>query len=610
MLFGYAGNMLMIDLTNETTRVLTLREEWARKYLGGSGLAARIIYEYMPRSIDPLDPESLLVFAVGPLTGTPFPQSGRYAVAARSPLTGIWGEARSGDMFGPELKKAGYDAIVISGACDSPRYIYIKDSDVYLKDASKYWRKGTRETIQMIRKDENDNKLKVVTIGLAGENLVKFASIVSDMGVAGRTGMGAVMGAKKLKAIAIRGTGIFDLANKEEFRKKALEIQKRLSKSSAAEIFDSYGTGSGLMRYYTLGNIPIKNFGMGTWDLMKVESITGQALSRTIKERSYSCSNCVLKCKKIIHIKEGRYSCLRGRGPEYETLCMLGSNLLNSDLNGIAAANYLCDEYGMDTISTGSVIAFAMEAYERGFLTKQDAGGLELKWGDSDVIIELIRRIANREDIGNILAEGVRRASEEIGRDSWMFAVHVKGLEQPAHDGRAFFDHALSFATMNRGACHLAWPHLIARGREFPELGLVGERNRFEYKESGKIVKTMQDLMEVVDSSIFCKYAFSAGLRPIEVSEMLSLATGWDIDVQEMMQIGERIFNLKRLLNVEWGITGEDDRLPPRSVEPLEGGTNGNVPPLDIMLKEYYELRGWTEEGRPSDKKLRELGIP
>jgi len=607
-LFGYMGKILWIDLTEERVSAESLPEEFARKYIGGSGLAAKIIYEKMPKDIEPFDPESMLIFATGPLTGTPTPCSGRISICARSPL-GIWGESHAGSMFGPYLKKAGFDAIVIKGKAKKPTYIWIDDGEVEFRSAEKIWGKDVYETYEIIMEELKDKSIKIAAIGPAGENLVKYASIICGVGKAGRSGMGAVMGSKNLKAIAVRGTKRIPLAKEDELKDFAKEVQIQLIKSSAAQSLHNYGTGGGMEAYYQLGNIPIKNQGEGVWDEAKVEKIGGKRMSQTILDKITPCCNCVIGCKRTVYIREGKYAGLKADGPEFETLCMLGSNLLNDNLELIVKANDLCNRLGIDTISIGGVLAFAMEAYEKGLLTKDDTGGLELKWGPSEEILELIRRIAYREGIGDLMAEGVREFSRRLGGGSEYFALHVKGLEVPAHNPRAFFGHALSYATMNRGACHLAWPHNPDRGRLVPEIGITAATNRFESKGKAVVVKKMQDYMELYDLLVICKYAASAGLTLTQLTKFYELVTGRAITIEEIMKVGERSFNLKRILNCMWGVTSRDDVLPKRLLEPQEGGTMRNVPDMDLMLKEYYEVRGWTPEGTPSKEKIQELEI-
>jgi aldehyde:ferredoxin oxidoreductase len=607
-MFGYIGKILRVNLTDENVSIENLPNEIAEKYIGGSGLAAKIIYEEMPGEVGPLDAEALLIFATGPLTGTPTPSSGRISICARSPL-GIWGESHAGGMFGPYLKKAGFDVIIITGRAKKPKYLWINDGQVEFRDAEKMWGKDVYETYELIKNELGDKAVKIAAIGPAGERLAKYASIICDVGKAGRAGMGAVMGSKKLKAIAVKGTGKIPVAKEAELKGFAMEIQTQLSKNPAAQGLRKFGTGGGMEAYYHMGNIPIKNHSEGVWEEDKIEKIGGKKITETMLDKVTPCCNCVIGCKRTVHIKEGKYASLRADSPEFETLCMLGSNLLNDDLSLIAKANDLCNRLGMDTISVGGVIAFAIEAYEKGIITGRDTGGLELKWGPSESILKLIELIANREGIGDLLAEGVREAPKKLNKGSETFALHVKGLEVPAHNPRAFFGQALSYATMNRGACHLAWPHNPDRGRLVPEIGIIAQTDRFESKGKALLVKKMQDMMEVYDLLVICKYASSAGLTLTQLLKFFELVTGRALSVDEYMKIGERSFNLKRILNCRWRVSSKDDVLPKRLLEPQDGGTLRHVPNMDLMMKEYYELRGWTSDGVPSEWKLKELGI-
>ncbi|MEM3612809.1 MAG: aldehyde ferredoxin oxidoreductase family protein [Candidatus Bathyarchaeia archaeon] len=607
-MFGYMGKILRVNLTDENFSIENLPNEIAEKYIGGSGLAAKIIYDEMPSEIGPLDAESLLIFATGPLTGTPTPSSGRLSICARSPL-GIWGESHAGGMFGQHLKKAGFDAVIIMGRAEKPKYLWINDDQVEFRNAEKLWGKDVYETYWIIKGELGDKAVKIAAIGPAGEHLVKYASIICDVGKAGRAGIGAVMGSKNLKAIAVKGTGKISVAKEAELKKFAAEVQTQLSKNPAAQGLRKFGTGGGMEAYYYMGNIPIKNHSEGVWEEDKIEKISGKRITETILDKVTPCCNCVIGCKRTVHIKEGKYTNLRADGPEFETLCMLGSNLLNDDLSLIAKANDLCNRLGMDTISTGGVIAFAIEAYEKGIITKEDTGGLELRWGPSENILKLIELIANRKGVGDLLAEGVREASKRLGKGSEAFALHVKGLEAPAHNPRAFFGQALSYATMNRGACHLAWPHNPDRGRLVPEIGITVQTDRFESRSKAFLVKKMQDMMEVYDLLVVCKYASSAGLTLTQLLRFYELVTGRAMSIDEFMKTGERSFNLKRILNCRWGISSKDDVLPKRFLEPQDGGTLRHVPDMDLMMREYYELRGWTSEGVPSERKLKDLDI-
>ena len=602
------GKVLRVNLTNDEVRTENLSQEIQEKYIGGSGLAAKIIYNEIPNDVEPFNPDALLIFSTGPLTGTPVPSSGRLSVCARSPL-GIWGESHAGGMFGPHLKKAGFDSIIITGKAKTQAYLWIDDDAVTLMSAEKMWGRDVYETYEMIKEEVKDNTIKIAAIGPAGENCVNYASIIFDVGKAGRAGMGAVMGSKNLKAIAVKGTKKIPVAKEDELRNYSKEVQIQLSKNPGAQGLRKHGTGGGMEAYYHMGNIPVRNHRDGVWQEDKLERIGGMKITQTMLDKITPCCNCVIGCKRTISVKEGKYAGLNADSPEFETLCMLGSNLLNDDLSLIAKANDLCNRLGTDTISMGGVIAFAIEAYENGLITTKDTGGLELKWGSSDNILKLIELIACRKGIGNLLAKGVQEASKQLNQKSADFAVHVKGLEAPAHNPRAFFGQAISYATMNRGACHLSYAHNPDRGRLVPEIGITAQSDRFQSKGKALIVKKMQDMMEVYDLLMVCKYVTAAGLSFTQMATFFELVTGKRLSVDDFMRIGERSFTLKRLLNCNWCTSSKDDSLPKRLLEPQDGGTQQHVPDLALMLKEYYEIRGWTLNGEPSEEKLKELAI-
>jgi aldehyde:ferredoxin oxidoreductase len=512
-------------------------------------------------------------------------------------------------LFGQHLKKTGFDSIIIAGKAKTPTYLWIDDGAVTFMSAEKMWGRDVYETYEMIKEEVKDKTIKIAAIGPAGENCVNYASIIFDVGKAGRAGMGAVMGSKNFKAIAVKGTKKIPVAKEDELRNLARDVQIQLSKNPGAQGLRKHGTGGGMEAYYHMGNIPIRNHRDGVWEEDKVERIGGMKITQTMLDRITPCCNCVIGCKRTISIKEGKYAGLNADSPEFETLCMLGSNLLNDDLSLIAKANDLCNRLGTDTISMGGVIAFAIEAYENGLITTEDTGGLELKWGSSDDILKLIELIACRKGIGNLLAKGVQEASKQLNQKSADFAVHVKGLEAPAHNPRAFFGQAISYATMNRGACHLSYAHNPDRGRLVPEIGITVQGDRFQSNGKALIVKKMQDMMEVYDLLMVCKYVTAAGLSFTQMATFFELVTGKRMGVDDFMKIGERSFTLKRVLNCNWGASSRDDNLPKRLLEPQDGGTQQHVPDLGLMLKEYYEIRGWTPDGEPSEEKLKELEI-
>jgi len=501
-IFGWVGKILYVDLSAGKTWIEDVSDDVYDKVLGGEGLAAYIIYKRFRDIKGPLDPSNILVFASGPLTSELIPQSGRVSIGFISPLTGVWGSTHVGTRFGYEIKRAGFDAIVILGRAEKPVYVYVSDGFVDIRDAGKYWGLDIIETINSIRRDLGDNSVRALAIGPAGERLVKFATIANEEGIGGRAGGGAVMGSKNLKAIVVKGTRPIEFAYPEELRRYVRDLNIRLGSSARGVSLRKFGSAGSVGIYHEIGNIPIRNFLWGRWDDNEVFKITGETMAKTILERPFPCTTCPVACKRFVRVKPGKWfeSEFRGLGPEYETISLFGTNLLISDLEAIAKMNELCDRLGLDTISTGNVIGFIFEAAERGLINKE-VDGLRLEWGNADTVVRLIQKIAYREGIGDLLAEGVKRVSEKIGGRE--FAVHVKGLEMPAHDGRAFFAHALSFMTINRGADHLGWPHMPWRGIAVPELGINARDDRYnESEEVVDIVIKMQNLMTVYDSSL------------------------------------------------------------------------------------------------------------
>jgi len=598
-IFGWVGKILYVDLSAGKTWIEDVSDDVYDKVLGGEGLAAYIIYKRFRDIKGPLDPSNILVFASGPLTSELIPQSGRVSIGFISPLTGVWGSTHVGTRFGYEIKRAGFDAIVILGRAEKPVYVYVSDGFVDIRDAGKYWGLDIIETINSIRRDLGDNSVRALAIGPAGERLVKFATIANEEGIGGRAGGGAVMGSKNLKAIVVKGTRPIEFAYSEELRRYVRDLNIRLGSSARGVSLRKFGSAGSVGIYHEIGNIPIRNFLWGRWDDNEVFKITGETMAKTILERPFPCTTCPVACKRFVRVKPGKWfeSEFRGLGPEYETISLFGTNLLISDLEAIAKMNELCDRLGLDTISTGNVIGFIFEAAERGLINKE-VDGLRLEWGNADTVVRLIQKIAYREGIGDLLAEGVKRVSEKIGGRE--FAVHVKGLEMPAHDGRAFFAHALSFMTINRGADHLGWPHMPWRGIAVPELGINARDDRYnESEEVVDIVIKMQNLMTVYDSLVMCKYAFTAGLTVTDIINLLKYATGREYTVNKLMEIGDRIWKIERWIDNQLGVTSKDDKLPQRMLTPHANRSDTKVPSIvEKWLPIYYKKRGLTEDGR------------
>jgi len=598
MTHGYHGKILRVNLTTAELRDEPLSEALARQYLGGSGLAARYLYDETNAATDPLGLDSLLCFMVGPFVGTPVPAANRFAVAARSPLTGIWGEADSGGRWGSALKGAGYDGILITGRAKSPAYLWIEDGQAELRDASHLWGLDTYEL---------DLGAEMACIGPAGERGVRFASVMTgrhDGRAAGRTGMGAVMGSKNLKAIACRGHQRPSLADREALVRSVREMIPAIRQGTAN--MHKYGTANGLLSFERLGDMPIRNWRVGKWT-QGAESISGQHMAETILTDTYACGGCPIGCGRVVEITQGPYAGVKGAGPEYETCAVMGSLCLIDDIEAVAKLHELCNRYGMDVISTGAVIAFAMEAKEKGLIEEGP------DWGDAQGAIALLERIAHQEDdLARLLGQGVRAAAAELGGQAQEFAMHVKGLEMPMHDPRAFYSIAPGYATSNRGACHLqALSHIFARSVTMPEIGVHEVLDRHAVEGKGELAANAQNLMCLFDSLTQCKFVMFGGVKLTHMTEWLRAITGWDVTNEEMLTIGERIYNLKRMYNVRLGVSRKDDTLPPRILVHRfpEGGAAGRLPPLGQMLADYYQARCWTVEGIPSPEKLAELGL-
>jgi len=612
-MYGYVGKILTIDLNTLSFNVEELNKDMARRYLGGSSLATRLLAG-MDWQQDPFHPDTDLVFATGPITGTSAPSSARYVVCSKSPLTGGWGEAHASGYWGPELKYAGFDAIIIKGKAERPVYLLINDQDVKLKSAEHLMGQDTYVTETMLRNELKDKKTRVLCIGPAGEKLSRMAAIINDHGrAAARGGIGAVMGSKNLKAIAVRGHAKLKIADDRGFKELTKSLHKMVNGSPAKTALHSHGTNVGMEGFYTNGDVPIKNWAQGTWD-ENIKNLYGPEVTRRILTGKSSCRGCSIACGRIIEVKEGEYAGLVGKGPEYETIAAFGPLCLNDNIEAIAKANDLCNRYGLDTISTGATVAMAMECYEKELLTLKDLDGLELTWGNHKAIVALVEKIGRREGIGDLLAEGSLRAAKKIGKGAEEAAIHVKGMELPMHDPRGFNSWAVSYPTVSRGGCHIAAPtYWLERGVTFPDLGFPEQLDKFSSDNKGKWTAIFQDFCEVLESMVTCKFSIYGGVRSNHVVKMISLCTGWDMDMQEMLKIGERANNIKRLINLKLGFGRKDDSLPERirSTSLKKGGTGGYTPDkdMDIMLADYYHFRGWSEDGIPTKEKFDELDL-
>jgi len=605
---GYTGKILRIDLSGQKAEIQDLDKNLTRSYIGGSGIGARFLYDETTEKTDPLSGENLLIFMTGPLTGSGVPGCGRHEVIFKSPLTGIFARSGVGGSWGMKLKQAGFDGIIITGKADKPIYLWVHDGKVEFKNAAHLWGKDTYQVAEILEK-ETEKRMSAAVIGPAGERKVKIAGIAHEGNharMAGRCGGGAVMGSKNLKAVVVSGTGKIQVKREDELKDYIKKILPHIKE--AGKMMGKFGTGGGIPNYERLGNFPHKNWALSDWE-EGANKISGIEMAKTILTGRYACHHCPIGCGRVVKVDTGPFAPVDGGGPEYETLAALGSNLLVDDLKAIARANELCNRLGLDTMSTGGVIGFAMEAYERGLINKEDTGGIELRWGDAKAVIEMVKKIGERKDIGKLLGEGVKKAACEIGKNAIEFAVHVKGLEPSFHDPRCFFSQALNYATAARGACHnSSQSHCCEMVQTQPDIGIDEPQDRHQVEGKAEFTAKLQDLMCMFDTLVMCKFFHVTGaIKVRHMVDFLNYVTGWEMDIEEFMRTGERIFNLQRLYNVRCGITRKDDILHPRFLTLKRN--RGKLPPIGKLLSDYYDYRGWSEEGVPTKEKLKELNL-
>ncbi|MEM0266421.1 MAG: aldehyde ferredoxin oxidoreductase family protein [Archaeoglobaceae archaeon] len=609
---GYMGKVLKVNLSEGSVREKKTNIEIAKKYLGGKGYAVRLLYDYLleyeklgisAKDIDPFGEENVLIFATGPATGVMgFPESGRYHVMAlKSPLTGSIASANSGGKFGPFMKFAGYDIIVIEGKSPDPVYIEATENGTEIKCAKKLWGLNVFDTTKALEKGGS-----VACIGPAGENLVYFASIMNEEHrAAGRTGVGAVMGSKKLKAIVVRGNKKPEVAKPDEF--------KQISKEMLEKVKNNPITGTGLPKYGTAllvnvinnaGGLPYKNWQKAYNE--KADEISGERLAEKYLRKRIACWGCSIGCGRATEVKEGPFMVLNTEGPEYESVWALGNDTAVMNLEAVIKANHLCDELGLDTISMGSTIACAMELYEKGYVKAEDLQGMDLSFGNAAALVDAIWRTAYKAGFGKFLALGSKRLAETFGAPE--LSMTVKGLEMPAYDPRAIKGIGLNYATANRGGCHVSG---YSVGSEIA--GMPKKTDPLVYDGKAQLVKTLQDFTCVVNSAVNCLFTtFALGAE--DYAKLLSAVTGWEMTAESLLRIGERIYNLERVIMNKFGFDAKDDVLPKRLItEPLpDGVAKGHVvdaKSFEKMREEYYKLRGWVN-GVPTKEKLKELEIP
>ncbi len=612
MAFGNMGKALEIDLSSGETQEIEIPEETYRAYIGGAGLAARLLFERGNLDAEPLDPDNLLIFAAGPLTGIGFSGSSRLSVGARSPLTGIWGQASCGGNFGPELKRCGYDAVIFKGKAQSPVFLLLGEGSADLLPADDLWGMDTYETTDAL-KERYGKGVKVLAIGPASENLIPFGSITNDYGHHfGRAGMGTVMGSKKVKAIVAEGNLKPTFADPEKVKAMQEEHREMIKENIFCGALSAFGTGANMEAKMFEGDVPTRNWGRGLWE-EGAEKLSGIALADNFIVDHASCRGCAVRCKPVVEVKEGPYAMARpGPGPEYETQASFGTMIMNDNLAALCKINDFCNRAGMDTITLGATFAWAMDCFEAGILKPEDYEGVKLEWGDVDTVIELLPSIVARQGkLAQLLAKGSRAAAMEVGNGADAYLTDSKGLEAPMHDPRCNWGDGLAYAVSIRGACHVSnLTFLLEWGAiEYPEIGL--DKNYMpqsaEYKAEAAALTA--DLGCIMNSACWCEFPGTA-YSVTQWAELFSAVAGYDWDVEKMMQAGARVWFLQRCLGHIWGATGADDRIGRRIMTPVEdGGIAGSVPDMDTMLREFYEFRGMTPDGMPTRETLERYGL-
>ena len=602
MIKGFAGVIARVNLSTGEIKREKINEEWARLFIGGRGYGSKIIYDEVDPKIDPLTPENKVVIATGPAGGSNAPASGRTMVITKGPETGTIASSNVGGFFGPQLKRAGYDMVIIEGKAEKPVYLWINDGNVEIRDAQKLWGKKTSEVEEVI-KQETDPKARVMNIGPAGVKLSRIANVMVDAcRAAGRSGVGAVLGSKNFLGIAARGTKKVEPFDPAETKTAVAQARKLLKDSEITSVnLPKYGTALLVNIINERGGYPVRNAQEAYDDDAGVTG--GEEIADKILIKKWACAVCPIACGRTTEIREGKYKGHHGEGPEYETTWALGLMCGVHDLNTITYAHYLCNEYGLDGISAGVTLACAMELYEKGYIPEKDVP-FPIRFGDGDTLVKLVQIMGERKGIGALLAEGSYRLAEHYGHPE--LSMSVKKQEMAAYDPRAIKGIGLNYATSNRGACHVRGYTISQEVIDWPE-----PVDRLQYEGKAELTKYMQDFTAVIDSSGMCLFTIFGMGYVSDYGPILRAVTGLPYSDDELMKAGERIWNMERLFNLKAGLTGKDDTLPPRLLkEPIPSGpSKGEVCELDRMLPEYYQLRGWDEEGRPTKEKLEELGL-
>ncbi|MGO9119516.1 MAG: aldehyde ferredoxin oxidoreductase family protein [Desulfomonilaceae bacterium] len=612
---GNTGKILRVDLSTGEIRTSNLPEEYYRKYIGGSGLAAKVFWEEGDFNADPLSPEAMLIFMNGPFAGLKLSGASRNSVAGRSPLTGCWGDSSCGGYFAPELRYAGYDGIIITGKALRPSMLLLEDDQTHVLDAAEYWGKGIEEVTRLI-KTRYGKSYRTLVIGPAGENLVKYAMILNEGHHAfGRAGFGAIMGSKNLKAVVVKAKNrSMSVADPERYEALRKELNVKIKEALASDVMHENGTAANLEGGVHTGDVPIRNFTSNFWEEMG-EALTGSTLTERFLTKRAACAFCAIACKRVVEVKEGPFAVPEGPGPEYETIVALGSLVGSMDLAATCKAGRVCNDLGLDTISSGGTIAWAMEAFERGDITTADTGGIELRWGDMETVIDTaLPAIAKKQGkLGTLLADGSVAAANRIGKGSIQYTAQSKAMEAPMHDPRGGgHGLALTYAVSPRGACHVATPMLFMEmgACYYPEIGFEYELEPMTDKDKAEAAVTAVELGSIENSACFCQFADREVSIP-EWIELFNVVEGRELDTDEMMRSGRRVFYLKKLINYRYGLTAANDDLTPRMLEPARDGEPEGIE-MDLvgMKDKFYNLVQMDQEkGIPCKVILEEYGM-
>lgn len=611
---GYWQRLLRVDLTNRKTWVEPIDEKHLKQFIGGAGLASKVLLDEVPEKIDPYDPKNRVIFATGPFQGPAIAGGAKFSIAGISPVTGTFADTAAGGDWGPSLKDAGYDILIIQGASQKPVYLQIVDDNIEIKEASHLWGMDSYETIDAIHDETGDKKLSIASIGPAGEKQVAIACVVVDKhSFAGRCGLGAVMGSKGLKGIAVRGTKKVETYDPDKTRELIKQLQQQILKEAKENGFREHGTPALCETAESLGDMPIKYWSGDVWP-EGAKKLGAPNSTKILNAVPYPCKFCPIGCHRKISVKEPPEYALEGVGPEYETYGMMGTNLLIDDPMAVAKGNDMANRLGLDTISAGAMIGFAMECFEKGWITTKETAGLELRWGDPNVLFTLLDQIGHKRDFGALFSAGTLKAAESIGSEAVKAVVHCKGLDFPSHDARSCISLAPTYATGTRGACHFrgGCEDVEMGGFFIPEIGIrEGTVKFFESENQSMVAARCQDYFGLLNSLVICAFMTDGGgMSFTEIKDLFNAITGWNYSIRELMDAGERMFTVQRLINIRDGYNAATDVLPAKMFQTAkEGFRAGKELPFKKLMEDYYALRGWNDNGEPTQVTMERLGL-